>query len=561
MIRIDGKDYRSLEEQVRKNKEDIARHYEIDRVLANLGIKIVGVKQTPEELPDPATYPGTYGDAYAVGDTDAVIAGTGYYTYYVFSRPDLDAAQPNDHWLNIGRISLVGPQGPQGIQGVPGPKGDDGSKWYSGESLPEISPSMKDGYQALITANGDVYQLSTAPNGTRSWRITGNILGPQGIQGERGPRGEQGPQGERGPQGPTGDVGGFINIWGILPQASQLPDPATLANLSVAYLVGAASPYDLYVQIGETAAEAIWTNTGPFNAATLVTVEGLGQNVWDADTKLDKITTPTFEPITGADNISGNAINGVVYFLKYNGTNMTAPVASQGLPYTIPSRDAYGNMQIGNPSLDYHAANKRWVEGGFVAKQGASASNRIYGVNQAGEQVMYNVLAGQGANFVIMSDAYGCISAETPRLDNNCATKKYVDDEISEVSELVNALGIHSPTAVYEHYCGSNSVAVGGTFADWKVENLAYNIYEFNVSGFSEVTILSNLGGTVDLGNPKSDIFFSYTKEGTAMTATANIDLDPSDTLKGPFRLKFNTNANYLYISVPTGKVPRIQAF
>ena len=47
---IDGKVFRNLEEQVRKNKEDIARHYAIDRSLANFGIKIVGTVATEPEI-------------------------------------------------------------------------------------------------------------------------------------------------------------------------------------------------------------------------------------------------------------------------------------------------------------------------------------------------------------------------------------------------------------------------------------------------------------------------------------------------------------------------------
>lgn len=542
MIKIDGKDYRNLEEQVQKNKEDIARHYEIDRVLANLGIKIVGVKQTPEELPDPATYPGTYGDAYAVGDTDAVIVGTGYYTYYVFSRPDPDAAQPYNHWLNIGRISLVGPQGPQGIQGERGPKGEDGSKWYSGESLPEISPSMKDGYQALVTANGDVYQLSTALNGTRSWRITGNIIGPQGIQGERGPKGEQGPQGEPGPKGPTGDVGGFINIWGILPQVSQLPDPETLANLLVAYLVGAAAPYDLYVQIGETAAEAVWTNVGPFNAATLVTVEGIGQNVWDADTKLDKMTHITSMP--------------QVYLKAPDGTQDRINL----LPH--PAAGTYG------------IPNKRYVDDYFVAKgtPPQENANGVYGVTIDGAQTIFIAYASQGANKVVMSDPYGCLYAADPRdfnhvttkryVENNFTSKTYVDTEISELSELVNALGIKSPTAVYEDLCSSNNVITGASFESWKVSNSSYNLYEFDITGARGVTILSNLAGTFALGNPKSCIFMSTSKEGSNITNTADVNLTPSDSMYGPFSLVPPTGAKYLYISVAKSqKAPHVQYF
>ena len=65
MIQIGNNYYRNLEEQVQKNKEDIARHWQIDRVLADFGIRIVG---TAGSFNDIKNIQGKeYGDAYAVG--------------------------------------------------------------------------------------------------------------------------------------------------------------------------------------------------------------------------------------------------------------------------------------------------------------------------------------------------------------------------------------------------------------------------------------------------------------------------------------------------------------
>lgn len=547
MIKIGDNYYRNLEEQVRKNQEDIARHYEIDRVLANLGIKLIGVKEDPADLPDPLTYDGEYGDAYAVGDPAAVAAGTGYYTYYVYSRPDPSAFQSYNHWLNIGRISIVGPQGPQGETGERGPKGDDGSKWYSGDALPDITSAMKDGYQALVTSNGDVYQITTASNGTRSWRITGNIMGPQGIQGPQGPRGLQGPQGEPGPQGPAGDVGGFINIWGILPQASQLPAPETLSNLTVAYLIGAAAPYDLHVQIGESPATALWTNVGAFNAATLVTVEGIGQNVWDADTKVDKMIG-TYDDTT----------QGFMYGLAKDGVTpklYAAKVLTES--GTIPYRDDSGNFYVGNPTLTYHCANKRYVDDNYIPKVAfTSGRPRVNICKPNGElQVIEIAPSNIPSGYAIpVGDAVGRIKVADPVEDTQAASKGYVDAAQS-------ALGIRSPIARYDGYCSSNTVALGTTLQDWLYANASYAVHAFDVQGLTKVTILSNLGGTLALGNPKSTIFLSNTKEGTCIQSTANINITPDDSMNGPFTITLPIGANYLYISTGATASPHIQGF
>ena len=121
-----------------------------------------------------------------------------------------------------------------------------------------------------------------------NWIYYNNIKGPQGIQGIQGEQGIQGPQGVQGPQGPKGDVGGFIHIAGKLANVGQLPTPSSLGDLTIAYLVGDSE--NLYVQIGDNSDNAVWTDTGPLNVSTLVYVDGVAQNTWDADTKVNKVT-------------------------------------------------------------------------------------------------------------------------------------------------------------------------------------------------------------------------------------------------------------------------------
>lgn len=340
MLIYKGTEYRNLEEQVRQNKEDIARHYEIDRALANLGIEVVGQVYTPSELPDPLTYQGAFGDTYAVGDPAAVSAGIGYYTYFVFTRPDENAGNRENHWLNVGRISIVGPQGVPGPQGPKGERGES-TRWYAAVTPPG-NPSEDDLF--LDTTDGNVYRYYN-----NKWNLVANIRGPKGSEGMPGREGPQGPQGERGPKGERGDVGGFINIVGILASASLLPLPSSVRNLTYAYLVGAAAPYDLYVQVGEDIASSVWTNTGTFNAATAVTVNGNYQNIWDADTKLDKVT--------------GLSKFNQAYVKTTSGDQRTFPVTSDVYNNAIVRRTEDGDVLVPNTTVSpYGAVNKGFVE-------------------------------------------------------------------------------------------------------------------------------------------------------------------------------------------------------
>lgn len=278
MFEIDGKQFRSLEEQV----EYLSTLHEVNRGIAQWGIQVVGQVSYPAQLPDP--YDGNYGDAIAVGTSAP-------YNFYIWTRPTIEGDPA--YWFNFGKISIVGPQGPQGPAGKDGKDGI-GNRWYTGNTNPVATGgSYLIGDLYLNATTGNIYKYTSL----NKWESIGSIKGPQGPEGPQGVPGPEGPQGEQGPKGDTGDVGGFINIWGILTNANQLPAPSTLNNLTVAYLVehtggsdAANDHYDLYVQVGESSETALWNNMGPFNAATLVTVNGEGQNVWDADTKVSKYT-------------------------------------------------------------------------------------------------------------------------------------------------------------------------------------------------------------------------------------------------------------------------------
>lgn len=257
-----------LEDTVRQLVEDVSKHYEIDRTLANFGIKIVGVVPTKQDLPDPNTYPGQYGDAYAVGDTAQVEAGTASYDYYIFTRPT--NVNSENSWLDVGELAIRGPQGPVGV----GEKGEPGesSTWYYGTTYPQYEARYRMGDMYLRTGlkgeeNGNVYWY----NGI-SWDPAGNILGPRGEQGIQGPKGEKGDT-VVGPQGEPGPAGRAINIRGALGSISQFPTAsATYANQG--YLVTSttvAGTYNLWVCIASAGGSYQWIDAGPYTGGTVIT--------------------------------------------------------------------------------------------------------------------------------------------------------------------------------------------------------------------------------------------------------------------------------------------------
>lgn len=243
MITIGDKQFRNLEEQVKKNMDDIQYILEEEGVLNEFGIKIVGQITSSSDLPDPDTYEGEYGDAYAVGTSAP-------YTIYIYTRAN--GSHPTDYWFNIGQFPLAGKDGAQGPQGPAGPQGVRGSTWTNGTSAPTTSGNLS-GDKYLNTSNGDVYNYTGS-----TWQLVGNIRGPQGIQGPQGNVGPAGQQGIQGPKGDKGDPGPAFVIAGTVASTGQLPDPSTLSD-NIAYLVGSDNDYDLYVQLQDT---QTWQNVG-----------------------------------------------------------------------------------------------------------------------------------------------------------------------------------------------------------------------------------------------------------------------------------------------------------
>ena len=259
---------RNLEEQVQKNKEDIAAHYAIDRVLADFGIRVLGQLESAEDLPEAGAF--AYGDSYAIGSEPP-------YVFYVWTRADVNTGHLEDYWFNIGQLAIQGPQGPQGEQGVQGEQGL-AARWYvyPNAELPPVVPENANESDLALTKNGAVYQLVEG-----NWVRQTSIQGPQGVQGVQGPQGVQGVQGPRGPQGVQGPPGSIYKVIGRLTSTSALPTPTESIRQN-AYLVG----YDIYAITGDT--DLIWTNYGPLDFGSQITVDGQYVQTFEMNTKVNK---------------------------------------------------------------------------------------------------------------------------------------------------------------------------------------------------------------------------------------------------------------------------------
>lgn len=433
MITINNKQLRNLEEQVQYNSDRIQAIIEGNEVLAEMGIQVVGQVNEEASLPEPATYHGAYGDAILVGIEPP-------YNFYIFTRPFEGNEEPQ--WFNIGFFPVAGPQGPQGVQGPIGKTGQ-ATKWSIGSANPDEI--------GLVKPAGDFYLRFTGPNndangnvyvsgGNGNWSLEANIRGPQGFTGATGPRGEQGEQGEQGPAGPAGPAGQSITIKGELSNIDQLPSPDSVGRES-AYLVEVSGVKHVFVIVGEEG-NLQWTDAGSFGqGGTSVTVGGVFQQNFNADTKLN-VSTET----------SGNRV-----YCKFGSANSTINFGQAASNQLIVQRTSTGQLNLPNQvnvaPTDDQAISKRYADTTFAKKTDyvpvlsnvGYAVTRVYGARaqERGPELIgatstpVSPTSGSiRANYLVMLDGTGHLEVLDPTADKHPANKKYVDDKVIETHKV-----------------------------------------------------------------------------------------------------------------------------
>lgn len=393
MIKIDGIEYRNLEEQVQYNSSTIQSLIEGNETIGRFGIKIVGQYPTAELIPPADTYEGEYGDAFLIGTAAP-------YDYYIYTRP-FEEGQGNQ-WFSLGKFPAVGPEGPTGPEGPEGVTGERGSLWFSNSEKPITTSGYNIGDYCFIPGSdpeaegepGSVYHLHDV-NGVKTWLYEGNIRGPQGLRGPIGRIGQTGPQGPEGPQGPAGPAGPIVDMVGTatLDQLASI-DPESVPR-QTGYLVNVGGENHVYIIIGEEG-NLSWYDAGLFGTGTQVLVNGSPVSSFNANTKVDKLDGNSFvygvdeysqvgrinfnQGVVGdtlAKRLSNGTLRGAapeddrdLVNLKYYKDNITSRLNKVD---TIFSR----NLPSGGTYTDYVSSSEYGLY--FVCGQGAKVSFKIGG--------------------------------------------------------------------------------------------------------------------------------------------------------------------------------------
>ena len=201
MLKFGNKEFRNLEEQVEKNKEDIQNLAAGISAVMGFMPTVKGVYATADQIPE---------GSYNTGDTFLIGSSTPY-AVYIYTA--------NDTWQNVGQFPVAGPKGDPGKNGKDGTNGKDGapgkgSQILYGSTDPTVAIEANEGDYYINTVSGDWFI-----KGAAAWSYALSLKGEkgdrgaQGLSGPQGPAGPTGPQGIQGIQGVKGDLGTGIFMY------------------------------------------------------------------------------------------------------------------------------------------------------------------------------------------------------------------------------------------------------------------------------------------------------------------------------------------------------------
>ena len=133
-----------------------------------------------------------------------------------------------------------------------------------------------------------------------------------------------------------------------------------------------------------------------------------------------------FVPVTGAPNR--------IYGTSSGGDQSTYSVAKTNASVNaIVQRDSAGCAYVATPTVDGHAATKKYVDDADSGKvDKTSTANQVYSTNDSGSQITLKYDVQAVANTIVQRTTGGqVIVNQTPTSNIHATSKKYVDDALA----------------------------------------------------------------------------------------------------------------------------------
>lgn len=186
----------------------------------------------------------------------------------------------------------------------------------------------------------------------------------------------------------------------------------------------------------------------------------------------------------------GNCDSGNIVALS----NLNQPVPGHPDKYTgdeIPVKNA--TVLVPEPTRNYHAANKKYVDDGFIPKPASfsSGSFKIPEIAYNDEILYVTVESSPVVESIAQRTPQGTLRTNNPTADLDAANKKYVDDNIA-----AHLVGVYTYKGSKDTY--ANLPATGNNVGDvWNVEDTGTN-YAWNGTNWDSLSanVLDSTGNS-----------------------------------------------------------------
>ena len=548
MLKFGNKEFRSLEEQVQFLTEALRTGKLIDE----LGIKVLGVYPNLQTAITAAPGPYYYGDAFEVGTTKP-------YQLYIYTR--INGSEQVGEWIDFGPFPAPGPKGdkgdkgdagtpgrdgergpignpgPQGIQGLKGdtgatgpigpqgPKGEKGdigpafnvqATLTSSDQLPAPTKALKDiGAAYLIphTTAGETHDHIWVIQGTDESNYMWVDIGPIGVQGPAGPAGQDG-------------LG-----WNTLTDVNL-----TLGDTTVQYNTTDG------IQINSTSR---FTAEGTNHDAMMdldIPIVGKNGIIIDKAADSEKIEVKVDNSKIFNVNIASLGVSSNYNRVPYLPKNKTSLSESENyLLYIdddgradvgdIPSYASsfVGDTIVGDgggvlitdiPTKPYQAANKKYVDNGFV-KSVASTVNQysVYGIGN-NKDITISLAENPTAQAVVQYDNAGTLRTNTPTEDLDAVNKKYGTENYFNKAEI--ELTPTTGDTISKEQLQGLDTGLYGIFG--------HKIYGLDISGYFNLEIFHSAAHrTYLLESSNNDVYMAQILNDTDRTFTGWVQLATTD--------------------------------
>ena len=135
----------------------------------------------------------------------------------------------------------------------------------------------------------------------------------------------------------------------------------------------------------------------------------------------------------------------------------------QGVPANgqIPIATIGGAVNVGTPTQDGHAVNKKYADDNFVAKRTMSTGySQVYAKAPDGTQTFYNIASDATGGAIAQRDNNGRLVCNTPSTSAHVANKGYVDDKFNGSNKAVSFVN-YSAMITSLNTLGNTSYSVG----------------------------------------------------------------------------------------------------